>query len=120
MTKLFTRIESGENLPMLDEYFDDCYESDFCDETLVGPRKEFLNQLVDDDILDVTFRDEYYYDDHELCAEVDITFESGDVLSISAMWISVELVAAFMYFESKKAKSTIIDYLTDTIQNGGL
>jgi hypothetical protein len=118
MSHLFAKLVNveGELYPSLYEYVDPDYtESDLVvyDARLTTQRIAFVKQLTPDQILKVEVVDSWI-DDHERCLAVDITFDSGDVMSIAACWIYPEFVSCF-YRPDEDCKVEIIEYLQDQI-----
>ena len=120
MPSLFKKLDwkdiDAKYFPMLYEYVSADYKADFplespdYDAVLSPLRMDFINQLTPDQISDVTVVD-IWKEDHEACLAANITFISGDVLSVAASCIIPELVGAFYFGECDRAKQLIIEYL---------
>lgn len=111
MPKLFNRISIHDDAPILEDYFDP--DEEVFDPELDTLRKEFLAKLTEDQISYVELRDDVYHDDHQPCIDVDVTFKTGDVLTVAIKWSDVQTIGAFMYSDSQQAKRVIVDTLRD-------
>jgi len=117
MSQLFNQLVDieGKDYPILYEYTDDQYEDNnpnYIGELALS-RIEFIRQLKPDNIVKVEVVD-MWQDDHEPCLAVDIMFDTGDILSVAAPWITQEFVSCF-YRPDDKCKAEIIEYLQDQL-----
>jgi hydroxymethylglutaryl-CoA reductase len=115
MATLFGKLEdvNGELYPSLFEYTSDDYGSNYFVAELTEQRVAFINQLTPEQIVSVEVVGNWI-DDHETCLAVEITFDNGEVLCVSACWICQEFVSNF-YRPDEACKKEIIEYLQDQL-----
>jgi len=120
-----TYVDEGAHeriyFPALEEYFTDAYapsdEPFVYDELMVEARKTFIQQLLPEQIVSVEQCGEVWYDDHLPCVAATIVFTSGDVMSISFVYLEPEEVGMFKYSDSPLARADIIKYMQNTVED---